>query len=495
MTSEIDRSYVYMPILSVAVPELESHVYYPVIKTMAHSVINNLGLDKVIGKNIYIDTGFSQPKRYRTNHNAVLQINKLNVQAEINTNPASLKWDNISFQHALEPIGFSHTTKDRDFQIVFYDPTSNIKISEMYLPTYISMNCTLSILDRSLAYQIPSMLYRHYPPNMPSMEHLAYDYPIPKSIIALIYTLYKLKRFHKPDSFRKWLDMCSGHNTQFDINRVATKEELVMKKILIDSLFMLEYSDNKPNEEQINRTVSEYRLNFQMHIQFSRPDTMLIDYPIVIDNQLLPEGLVPAQLHKSQPIPNLIGPFPANILNEHIARDQLKYTRPVMVKFPDYDDWVVPITSFLIQRSYRPWFSSVFTMDEDSEYTVLPMGGVLDEELGYRLHPIVKDILRIQGVDSFRDDCVFNIAVFVDDIPAEPTYLDIDDDLNVKVKCLHKSVVRRIVISEISDLKYLNSKWTYLYQLYRGLIAKWRSIDTYEEKQLIQTYNTEIIAR
>ena len=225
-----------MPILSIAVPELESHLYYNVIKQCVHKVIYDLGLENIFKSNIYIETGFSSPKNFNDGkHNATLNTNKIKAQAEININPSNLKWDNISFAHALEPIGFSHTNKDRDFEVVFYDPDNNVKLSEMHLPTYISINCTMSVLDRNLAYQIPSMIYRHYPPNMPSMEHISYDYPIPKPTIALLYTLYKLKRFSKPHSFREYLDLSTGHNCQFAINRVATKEELVMKKILIDN--------------------------------------------------------------------------------------------------------------------------------------------------------------------------------------------------------------------------------------------------------------------
>lgn len=450
-----------MPVLSIAIPELETHAFYPICVQSIHKVIESIGLEKLFKNNIFIETGFSQPKNFNdTKHNATLNINKVRAQAEINTNPANLKWEHINFSHALEPIGFSHTTKDRDFQVVFYDPDSNIKLNEMVLPTYISLNCTMSILDRSIAYQIPSLLYRHYPPNMPSMEHISYDYPIPKPTIALLYTLFKLKRFNKPLSFKDYLDKSTGNNTQIAINRVHTKEELVMKKILIDSLFMLDYSDNKPNEVVVNRSVNQYDINFTIHLQFTRPDTLIMDYPVVIDNQLLPGNLIPEVLHKSEPISNLIGPYPINILNEAVDHYQKKYIEPVMIKFPDYDEWYPPLTSSIIQRKYRPWFSCIFTMDEDSEYTELPIGGVLDEELGYELHPLVKEILKRQGSKSFDTDCIFNITIFNDDLPVEKSYLSINEDLTIKVRCIDPRKVRRLVISELVDISKLNPVYT-----------------------------------
>ena len=462
-----------MPILTSAVPELESHVFYPVIKQMAHKVIEDLCLQHIFKNNIFVETGFSNPKNFRDGkNNAMLQISKIRAQAEINTNPQNLKWDNITFEHALEPLGFSHTTKDRDFRIIFTDPSSHITISEMTLPTYISINCTMTVLDRTIAYQIPSMLYRHYPPNIPSVEHIAYDFPVPKPTIALLYMLYKLKRFNKPNTFRQWMDLCSIGNSQFAINRVATKEELVMKRVLMNSLFMLDYSDSKPQEVQINRSVNQYDLQFTIHIQFSRTDMLIVDYPIVLDNRLLPAELIPETLHKSEPIPNLKGPYPNFLLNKFLEK---KIIKPVMIKFPDYDDWYVKPETSIIQRSYRPWFSSIFTMDEENKTTELPIGGVLDEELGYRLHPLVIWILKEQGKYSFYDDVIFNIAVFNNDIQVEKTYLDIDENLNIKVNCIDPSVVRRLVISEIQDVKYLNPIWKDLYHKYLTYIEAIRT--------------------
>lgn len=496
-----------MPVLSYITPELESHVFYPVIKQMGHKVIYDLAIENIIKNNILVETGFSTPKNFHDGkHNATLQLNKLRLQAEINTNPNNLKWPNISFYHNLT-YGISHTLKDRDYTIFFQDPTCGIKLYELWLPTYIQINCTLTLSDRNLAYQIPSMLYRKYAENNINHEHISYDYPLPKPIIALLFNLYKLKRFNKVDSFKKWLEICSDGNTQFSINRVNTKKELVMKKILIDSLFSLEYSEAKPNEVILNRGATQYEINFTMHIQFTRPDMGIIDYPIVLDNQLLPANLIPEELHRDEPLPNATGTINLPLWNEYLKgfnRVTNNKTKPVCVKFPYYDDWFVPSDSFLIQRSYRPWFSCIFTMDEENEYTELPMGGILDDDLGYEIHPVVKYILKEQGQESFYDDCIFNLAVFNNDIPVEKTYLKIDDDLNVSVKCIHKPIVRRIVLSEIQDLKYLNPKWLDLYKKYKdGLIANYISQTPIEntgglnmnENKLINSINADLIVR
>lgn len=86
----------------------------------------------------------------------------------------------------------------------------------------------------------------------------------------------------------------------------------------------------------------------------------------------------------------------------------------------------------------------------------------LDNDLGdgYELHPKVKKMLKIQKHESFFRDCIFNISVFVDDHIVGFENLQIDENLKVTIPVsqdIHKE--RRIVISEISDLRYANDKW------------------------------------
>lgn len=454
-----------MPLLHSAVSELESHIYIPIAKQTAHKVINDLNITKVINNNIFLELGFTTAKLFKdNNHAAQLQLNKLKAQVDVNTNPSNLRWDCLTFQHALGPIGMSYTNRKRDYITIFEDPISKISLLEMHLPTYIQLNCTLTIADRVLAYELPSLLYRQYPPQMVQAMHVTYDFPIPNDILSMIYSLWKLKRFNKEKSFRTWLNKCAKNNLQFDINRFADKEEIVFKKVLIDSLFLLEYTDTKPQEISINRSVVQYEINFTVHVQFMRPDMLMIDYPAVLDNRLLPENMIP-QLHANEAIPNLSGPYPDNPIQDYIKTT--KAAKPVAIKFPFYDLWIMPASSILLHRSYKMWFSSIFLMAEETTITELPMGGLLDEENGYEFHPIVKEILKVQGKDSFQPDCIFNLSIFKDDVMIDPASLSIDGDLNVQVPCKDPTVERRIILSEITDKRFLNPKWEDLFNKYK----------------------------
>ena len=77
-----------MPVLSYITPELDAHVYYPIIKQMGHKVIYDLAIDNIIKNNILIETGFSTPKNFNDGkHNPSLQLNKLKIQQKpINEN-------------------------------------------------------------------------------------------------------------------------------------------------------------------------------------------------------------------------------------------------------------------------------------------------------------------------------------------------------------------------------------------------------------------------
>ena len=81
-----------MPILSIAVPELESHLYYNVIKQCVHKVCYDLGLENIINA---IDKGIIKIK---------VQFNPL---ASSCLNPFVL-----SFTEYEESVGYITATND-----------------------------------------------------------------------------------------------------------------------------------------------------------------------------------------------------------------------------------------------------------------------------------------------------------------------------------------------------------------------------------------------
>lgn len=460
-----------MPILHSVVSETDIHVVDPVIHQLAHKLVDDLNLTKYIKNNIYIDTGFSAVKTTKDdNHSAILNRNQLKIQAEINITPNNTKWEATNFSHALEPIGMSYRNLSRDYPCIFNDPVNNIQLYEMFLPTSITLNCTLSVLQRTLAYEIPSLLYRRYPPGMTYAREIFYDVPIPKDIFSMLFSLWKYKRFDKENKFIDYLNKYSN-NFEFLIHRANNKKnELISKNIIINALVSTEYTDSKPEEVKINKMPVRYENKFTITVQFARPDMVVLKYPCVIDNTLLPDSLIGIPNKQESPMESIVGEYPQSSIDWYIRKTKSTYVDRTLVQFPYYDTWQVPGSSSILKKNYHPWFISLFLMDEDKEITELELGDILDEENGYEFHPILKEILKIQGSESFNNDVLFNLSVFNNGNEVDKNTLSIDENLTVSVPCKDLYKERRIVLSELTDIRKLNPKWYYLVRDYSGFL-------------------------
>jgi hypothetical protein len=101
-----------------------------------------------------------------------------------------------------------------------------------------------------------------------------------------------------------------------------------------------------------------------------------------------------------------------------------------------------------------------------------------------KLHPILIETLKLQGRASFNTDALFNISVYANDVQVDPSLLDIDQDLVVYVKSTIKHKRYHIVLSELLDIKNLNSRYTPILIKYDNFFASTiiRQLDILKEK-------------
>ena len=271
----------------------------------------------------------------------------------------------------------------------------------------------------------------------------------------------------KVHNINNW-DGVNSYPITVDVNN--KKNELISKNVIINALVSTEYTDSKPEEIKINKMPLNYEIKFTIGIQFARPDMLVLKYPCVIDNTLLPESLIVNPNKQESPMESIQGYYPQSSIDWYIDKTKVNYVDRTLIQFPYYDNWQVPGSSSIMKKSYHPWFISLFLMDEDKEKTILELGDILDEENEYEFHPILKEILKIQGNDSFRNDVLFNLSVFNNNNEVERSTLSMDDNLNISVPCIDLYKERRIVLSELKDIKKLNPKWYPLIEKYSGFL-------------------------
>lgn len=437
-----------MPILYSEIPELTTHVFEPVAEQLVHRMLETLQLKEVIKDAIIINFGYNTPNKHvEATLNNSLRHDRLECNATVSLSSENTKWESSSFFHATS-YGLSNKTKSMVFPL-FADSPARIFVNTYCKPCHMALECTFSIIDRTKAYLIDKSIRNRYAGGYVSAENLYYSYPIPNTVLSMVYSLYKLKR--TPDlNFGQYL-VKGAPDVSLDVKAGTSHEELVVNVSDLHALFQIEYTDDKPAELMENRSVHAYEIKFTLHIQFSRPDFMSINFPIIVDNQLVPKQMIPMDNTK---LDNQQGVY--DYVDIHNNLSEFVKTRPATAKLPFYDDWIVPPNSPVSIYKFHPFFIAAFTMDEGAEYTEIDLAGDLG---GCRLHPLILEILKKQGSASLANEALLNISVFSFEKLVEPMDLTITEDLKLRIptKDIHK--VRHIVLSELTNINFLNERW------------------------------------
>ena len=467
-----------MPIVYSTISEQTDHIHDVVVHQLCQKLLFDLNILTDLKDKIYIDTGYSAPQKTSDDdNNSILRQNKLIVKSTPNVNPNSLKWDSLNGKHTTgQMIQGRHIF--RQFPILLADKASDIYLHEMTVPSGVDLEFELELVSRDQAYEVPSQLFRMYATGQVFSEILSYDYPIPADILTMIFSLYKMRRLTNPLSFVDYIKICSNDLIQYNVSRKLKdgNVELVIPKTNINVIASMDYSDNKPDEIKVNRSANAYQIKFTLNAQYERADMVLLRYPCVVNNQLVPSNMIVAK-----PSTTILSSLPikANITSEQESIHALSslVDKTACVKLPYYDDWTM-VPSLATLRSYRNFLTAIFLIEEDPDNsTLIDLSGKLGEE--DELHPIVKEILSVQGTDSFYTGAIFHLAVYYGDKHLDPGTLSFSSDLKLSVGCNKIDYTHRIVLSEITNIKYLDEKWLqYLYK-YKDFFLVYPSVINY----------------
>lgn len=447
-----------MPIIYSAISEMTEHIHDVVVQQLAHKILQDMNpLINLFGK-IYIDTGYSTTQPATDGqHNSIIKDNKLTVRGYPSVNPTNLKWEMLSGMHNTGQFVDSFNITEM-FPTLFFDIDADVRLLEMCLPTTLTLEFEFELVSRDQAYTLPSQLYRRYMDKHVFTESIQYDYPVPNQVITLLYSIYKMRKFENKMTFAEYMMKYSNNLFSVNVNRADpnSRVELTIPKTLTNTIVTVEYTEDKPEEIKVNKSVNAYQTKFTLTAQYERTDMLALKYPTIIDNQLIAPEMVPVT-KQDMPIKSLYAPHP-NKTTHDTARSFIGSRLPEPIVMPFYDDWIYPRES-TFEMGYRPFLIAQFLVDEEHpEYkTSIPLGEQLDEK--YSLHDNVKDVLSIQKRNSFKQGALILIEVFWGNYVLDKTKLVLTDDLVLEVNCIDFKRPHRLVVYELTDVRYLDPEW------------------------------------
>lgn len=462
-----------MPIYNTPVTEFTRHVLDPLVQTRIHSLIKSFNLQEIVKDNIHIKYGFSTGKSVRdANKNINIRNNRLDVEVDVNMNPLNLKWDHTNFKLS-SGYGYrkEQLTLDRS---VFMDPGVGVHLHLHETPCNVTMNVNFTTLSRTVAYTVISQYYNlyHGEDNTWMYTDFMYDLPINKRILNILYDIFKLRRFDTEQiSFPGYMHAGSVCAISELINRAGTTKEIVLRAHKTNLIQEITMSADKPQENNDNQGTFSFSIPFNITTQFSRPDFYTLFYPITIMNSMIPARHIVSPYTKNETMNNV------DFIKSQIERYTYEYWKNEYVHFvnplssPYYDDWRPPYEASYRNYTQRPFWILAVTLDETEQgfiadtTDVILFNEIVDK---FHLHPIVEEIIGIQGCESYEPDCLFNITVYKNDVEISKEELLWDTDSRaVSIPRNSREHRYHIVISEMLDLNFLNPKWDFLVDRYK----------------------------
>lgn len=461
-----------MPLLTRPVSELTDHVFMPITRQVAHRLLSSLGYTDIIGDQIYINTDWSAHSvTSNANDNANTRQNRLSIEANLQLNPTSQKWDCYTFHHTAA-YGINQLTLHNSDPI-YSDINTQVEITELVAPVTIAMNCELVLDSSEYAFQTPQMIFNaHENGAVYSYTDLFFDYPVPKPIVSMLVQIWKMDRqfgYNAGVTFEQYVKIRSNNGWQVHKHRELDEYEIVVPVYDLKTLCSLEYSEDRPSGVQENKLPVGWSIPFVYTIQFAIPTINILKYPVIINNQLMPDNCIITDQHIRH-----------NTLDEHhhgkADEGYAKYTNnPNKHRaadhfiYPWYDDWIVPTDSLLVRRHRSPVAIIDLTVEEDSKVNTISLKDDFDED--FRLTPLIKEFLYQEDSNATDMYAPYSVSVFKNNTQLSQDSITFDENLNLTFTADSKYAIYRIVISIATDIYRIRPRWYALLGKYYAYLA------------------------
>ena len=443
--------------LARVVSESMIHIIEPIADQSLRFVIGRLGLSGLM-EEIQIVSDFRDVSK-ATDDNKNAKLIDYRVRAKLNpsVNPTNNKWDGyktaIDLGNGNAIVRQEDVTRKkrpwtgndftgRDYSI-FHDEDLFVDITEWNVGSTLSMEVKMDFHDLTPAQDALSAIFATFTNgDMVGYVPVQYDYPIPEDIQLVLKKIYWMSDMEKSnEAYAEWLNKKSIGFLSWNTNRNNIHiRELVGLKNNTQALFLIECSQDQP-EVGNNR----FTVNFNLTVQYSRTNRLIMDYPIIINNQLLPFDYVPCTKEERQ---MNRGPFMwQNSAVNLYWHQQYKRDNPIPAMYPWWDKWELPYHSIIAKKGFRPIFIAAITLDDVDD----PEGStILDLKEGLPGYTLRDDLLQMLATSKERAlhfvGTYINVAVFAHDYQVNPNLVEFDGRY-LKLLSRQKGSIYRLVIS------------------------------------------------
>lgn len=270
-----------MPTFIQEVPELDICVRRPVINDVLTDLFRQTNINT------------QELKIYQMGR--TVAIPQLNSTLDESVNKERLQTDTrveVSMQEEITNLTISPILYPNNIS-VFHDEALQVSVVPTMVPTKTSINVRFVCRSRVEAMNWLGSIRRQVSQRMFNPIHTVnYYYPIP---MEHMYALSKIHEMRETvagygDTFGEWLKQKFNHRFSVITNSAGRGAQFVIREQQTNVIGYYEFGEEveKPDKNDGN---GSYSVEFTYTFHYERPENVIIKYPIVIHNQIVPEEI------------------------------------------------------------------------------------------------------------------------------------------------------------------------------------------------------------
>lgn len=469
------------------VPSVHEAITRPLVKKITDVVLDNFGFRHDNTQFVFNGLGDTLVMNNSTIHDGDVRNNRMQSDQRIE----------VEFDEEIQnPTNIAIMRQEH--VPVFKDRELNIWLRPVYVQSKLSLDFKLICRDQTTA----TMWKRRAELQSYRQMHtfffdVDYHYQVPLGFLKQLWVIYTLmERGVLPPEvpFGRWLQerFTKRMSTVSNQSGKNTRVVIAEKQARIQGLFDFQFDVAKISKEHDSGV---WGTQFSVTVYFDRVDGMVMDYPLVVHNQLIPKEYR-EDIRQNSVYPYAEGKY---VMGRSVSLSDAKRfegdniaakkpeTLTYGVPIPWFDDWLpteiaphhVNISRILLQVDMQDRYH-VITFDEQT----------LDE---YSIRTIVLEYLKRCGSHALKVyDCIFNITLQEWWSVISDKEININETLMVTTKFeLNPTKMYHLNIDLLDDLSYLSPLGRKLLSGFPELIKDWITLFKPDHKDKDLPYNKD----
>lgn len=316
-----------------------------------------------------------------------------------------------------------------DNKTVFLDEENKIAIC----PVYALHDCRLTFKyrtrDKGDATRWREDMRRRMKLKFTDESFLAsYEYGFDNVLIRFLDVFYQMKERVSPDNetFPQWLHRCFKQKPTILTDRAGDSAMVAMKETQYNILGNFDFT-TVPPDEAVNEGAC-YEISFDYKFQYDAPSMLVLHYPLVIHNQLVPKNYRPDHIvYDPFAFGNGQGSLSTSRYYNILSKQCGQYRRDGRggIIYPYFDDFWPDVEI----EHQAPFAQFLISIDQNDLRAILDL-----TNLGkYKFDPELLDYIKSSGNMVFkRNQRAFTITLYQDGIPIDHNCLELTEDLKIR---------------------------------------------------------------